>query len=148
MSAVPWGSQVGARQCLPADAPHLSHTAPQGSRGVQSGAPASLQGSGCAPAVWCAHGWGGLPRTLWTRVRLETCARAGPSQHFFFFFSLLTALGGRSVISTQRRDPNMNWLSLDHNINSQVKAVGFEHRQSRQLLTSHLFFTKSQRFTV
>ena len=141
MSAVPWGSQVGARQCLPADAP-LSHSTAR-----ESGRP--VWGSCLSPGERvCARGVG-LPRTLWTRVRLETCARAGPSQHFFFFFfSLLTTLGGRSVISTQRRDPNMNWLSLDHNINSQVKAVGFEHRQSRQLLTSHLFFTKSQRFTV
>lgn len=33
-----------------------------------------------------------------------------------FSFSLLTILGGRSVISIQRRDPNTNWLALDHSI--------------------------------
>ena len=51
---------VGARQCFPADAPLPSSvTAQRGSRGVQAGTPASLQGSGCAPAVWCTQGWGG-----------------------------------------------------------------------------------------
>ena len=147
MSAVPWGSQVGARQCLPADSP-LSHSTAR-----ESGRP--VWGSCLSPGERvCARGVV-RPRLGRPASHSLDAGKVGNlrssrafTAFFFFFFSLLTTLGGRSVISTQRRDPNMNWLSLDHNINSQVKAVGFEHRQSRQLLTSHLFFTKSQRFTV
>lgn len=56
-----------------------------------------------------------LPRTLDAgKVGNALSSRAFTA----FSFSLLTTttLGARSVVSIQRRDPNMNWLALDHGI--------------------------------